>query len=52
MAAISKCKGDNCDIKEQCRRFTEKSCDERWQSWIGPEYRKESDSCPNQLTVN
>lgn len=33
MADITKCKGDECSIKESCYRFTAKAS-EFWQSWF------------------
>ena len=33
MTDISKCHGDNCEVKEQCYRFTART-HPHWQSWI------------------
>jgi hypothetical protein len=33
MPDITKCPGTNCDVKENCYRFTAKP-DKHWQSWF------------------
>ena len=40
MSDISKCKGEGCEIRIRCLRFTAKESE--WQSWIYPVNRGEN----------
>jgi hypothetical protein len=45
MADITKCKGEDCPLKEKCYRFTAKENEYRQAYFINTPYNKQKETC-------
>lgn len=49
MTWFQKCHGENCDVRDRCRRYTEPASSVFLQPWVEPD--QPGVNCPKMLTV-